>query len=489
MNNRKCFIRLFLGLSLGWGAMSLNAQTVSKTFKNEPLKTVLKEVENQTGYSVIYKTDEVNVNKRVTVSFNNTSLNDVMSKILDSGLTWSIEDKMIVISKKTQPQTDGEKRTVSGIILDKNGDPIIGASILVKGTTNGTITDLDGKYNLANVPENSTLEISYIGYKTQSLKATDKSLANITLHEDTEVLDEVVVVGYTPMRKSDFTGSLASVKANELSLSAATAGQALVGKVAGVQVMQTTGAPGQGVSIKVRGTNSLSASTDPLYVIDGYPASEDVYINPDDIETIDVLKDAASAAIYGSRGASGVVLITTKRGSSGKAKITYDFQYSVQQVSKKIDLLDAYQFRDLVIEARNNTYRDKAEAAGVSWSPLDDNAIRSSKGFALSEIGISDLFFDFTTGKPVEPTYNTDWQDAIYSNAPMTRHNVSVTGGSDNIKYRFSLGYLNQDGIIAPSNHKRLNVRANVDANVTKRLKVGVNFSFEDVHERQVQAD
>lgn len=250
MNNRKCFIRLFLGLSLGWGAMSLNAQTVSKTFKNEPLKTVLKEVENQTGYSVIYKTDEVNVNKRVTVSFNNTSLNDVMSKILDSGLTWSIEDKMIVISKKTQPQTDGKKRTVSGIILDKNGDPIIGASILVKGTTNGTITDLDGKYNLANVPENSTLEISYIGYKTQSLKATDKSLANITLHEDTEVLDEVVVVGYTPMRKSDFTGSLASVKANELSLSAATAGQALVGKVAGVQVMQTTGAPGQGVSIK-----------------------------------------------------------------------------------------------------------------------------------------------------------------------------------------------------------------------------------------------
>lgn len=488
MNNRKCFIRLFLGLSLGWGAMSLNAQTVSKTFKNEPLKTVLKEVENQTGYSVIYKTDEVNVNKRVTVSFNNTSLNDVMSKILDSGLTWSIEDKMIVISKKTQPQTDGKKRTVSGIILDKNGDPIIGASILVKGTTNGTITDLDGKYNLANVPENSTLEISYIGYKTQSLKATDKSLANITLHEDTEVLDEVVVVGYTPMRKSDFTGSLASVKANELSLSAATAGQALVGKVAGVQVMQTNGAPGQGVSIKVRGT-SLSASTDPLYVIDGYPASEDVYINPDDIETIDVLKDAASAAIYGSRGASGVVLITTKRGSSGKAKITYDFQYSVQQVSKKIDLLDAYQFRDLVIEARNNAYRDKAEAAGVSWSPLDDNAIRSSKGFALSEVGISDLFFDFTTGKPVEPTYNTDWQDAIYSNAPMTRHNVSVTGGSDNIKYRFSLGYLNQDGIIAPSNHKRLNVRANVDANVTKRLKVGVNFSFEDVHERQVQAD
>lgn len=262
-----------------------------------------------------------------------------MSKILDNGLTWSIEDKMIVISKKPQLKTDGKKKKVSGIILDNNGEPIIGASILVKGTTLGTITDLDGKYSLDNVPENATLEISYIGYKTQALKATDKNLANITLHEDTEVLDEVVVVGYTPMRKSDFTGSLASVKANELSLSAATAGQALVGKVAGVQVMQTTGAPGQGVSIKVRGTNSLSASTDPLYVIDGYPASEDVYINPEDIETIDVLKDAASAAIYGSRGASGVVLITTKRGSSGKAKVTYDFNIVCNKFLKRLTYL------------------------------------------------------------------------------------------------------------------------------------------------------
>ena len=143
------------------------------------------------------------------------------------------------------------------------------------------------------------------------------------------------------------------------------------------------------MKIKVRGTNSLSASTTPLYVIDGYPASEDVYINPEDIETIDVLKDAASAAIYGSRGASGVVLITTKRGNSGKARIDYDYQFSMQQVERKIKLLDAYQYRDLVIEARNNSYRDKAEAAGKSWNPLDDNAIRASKGFNLNEVGFS----------------------------------------------------------------------------------------------------
>ena len=204
------------------------------------------------------------------------------------------ENVIVLVRKEQQKQRDIK---VFGTVVDSNGDPIIGASVLVKGTSNGTITDLDGNFSINDVPETAQLTVSYIGYKAVQLRATDKNLSKVVLQEDSKLIDEVVVVGYTPMRKSDFTGSLASVKASELSLSAATAGQALVGKVAGVQVMQTSGAPGEGVKIKVRGTNSLSASTTPLYVIDGYPASEDVYINPEDIETIDVLKDAASAAI------------------------------------------------------------------------------------------------------------------------------------------------------------------------------------------------
>lgn len=175
----------------------------------------------------------------------------------------------------------------------------------------------------------------------------------------------MLVVGYTPMRKSDFTGSIASVKASELSATTPTVGQSLVGKVAGVEVHQTSGAPGDGVTIRVRGVNSLSASSAPLYVIDGYPASEDVFINPNDIESIDILKDAASAAIYGSRGASGVVLITTKRGKDGEAaKVSYDFSYGIQQLDHKVDLLNSTQFRDLLIDARNNSYRLRATAAG-----------------------------------------------------------------------------------------------------------------------------
>jgi TonB-linked SusC/RagA family outer membrane protein len=170
-------------------------------------------------------------------------------------------------------------------------------------------------------------------------------------------------------------------------------------------------------------------------------------------------------------------------------RIDYDYQFSVSQLERKVKLLDAYQFRDLVIDGRNNIYRDRAEAAGMAWSPLDDNATREAKGFKLSEVGISPLFFDFTTGKPVKPLYNTDWQDALYKASPMHKHNFSITGGTDYLRYRVSLGYLNQDGILAPSNHKRLNVRANLDANVTKWLKIGTNFSFSNVNDRKVNAD
>jgi TonB-linked SusC/RagA family outer membrane protein len=373
------------------------------------------------------------------------------------------------------------------VVSDAEG-ALAGATVKLKGSNKATVTDATGHFSI-EAGAQDVLEVSFLGYATKEVPIAGRTHFEIFLEGSAQALDEVVVVGYGTMRKSDFTGSLASVKASELSLTTSTFGQALVGKIAGVQVSQPNGAPGEGVKIRVRGIGSLSASTAPLYVIDGYPASEDVYINPEDIETVDVLKDAASAAIYGSRGAGGVVLITTKRGNDKKVRIDYDYQYSIAQLERKIQMLDAYQFRDLVIEARNNSYKDKAEAAGKPWNPLDDNAARSANGFSLSEVGIADIFFDFTTGKPVEPAYNTDWQDAIYSSVPAQRHNLAVTGGSEALKYRLSFGYLDQDGIIAPSNHNRINVRANVDANVTKRFKVGANFSFSDVNERQVQAN
>lgn len=467
MNNRKCFIRLFLGLSLGWGAMSLNAQTVSKTFKNEPLKTVLKEVENQTGFSVIYKTDEVNVNKRVTVSFNNTSLNDVMSKILDNGLTWSIEDKMIVISKKSQLKTDGKKKKVSGIILDNNGEPIIGASILVKGTTLGTITDLDGKYSLDNVPENAMLEISYIGYKTQALKATDKNLANITLHEDTEVLDEVVVVGYGVQKKSDVSTAVSSVKAEALANNPASDfRQALVGKMPGVQVTTPSGDPEGSVSIRVRGISTVNAGSDPLYIVDGVPMERGfANLNSNDIESIEVLKDASAAAIYGSRGSNGVVLITTKSGTSDKLTVQYDGYYGIQNVSKKLPMMNAYQYAEFARDGHNNAYLAEVPGASVN----DPNSVRPKSYHQIP----TDLFpyLEGQTGLT-----DTDWQDAIFRTAGTTGHNISLSGKTQAINYFISGNYMSKEGIIINSDFKKYSMRMNLDGKY-KRLKFGVNFA------------
>ncbi|WP_165043822.1 TonB-dependent receptor [Dysgonomonas sp. ZJ709] len=484
---------LICSISLNTYGQQAPDKKITLNTKNDQITVVFDKISQITGFTFFYDENVIENIPPVNAGFSNVNLEEVLKKLsVQTGLDFVLKEKTITVSRKKEvaskaKEASQSKRTVTGVISDAKSEPIIGASVLVKGEKTGTITDIDGKFAI-EVQTDASLVISYIGFLSQDIKIGDKKHIDIRLSEDTRLLDEVVIVGYTPMRKSDFTGALANVKASELPLSSPTLGQALAGKIAGVQVSQASGAPGDGVKIRVRGTNSLSASSTPLYVIDGYPATEDVNINPNDVETIDVLKDAASAAIYGSRGASGVVLITTKRGKSGKALIEYDYQFSVQQVSKKIDLLNADQYRDLVIEARNNSYRDLAEAAGKSWNPLDDNATRASKGFAINQVGIPEMFFDFTTGKPVTSKYNTDWQEAIFSNAPMHRHNIGISGGQQNLKYRFSLGHLDQDGIIAPSNHRRVNVRANVDADVTSKLHIGVNFSFDDINNREVQA-
>ncbi len=385
---------------------------------------------------------------------------------------------------------------ITGKVVDQYGDPVIGAAIIVKGTSVGTSTDVDGNFSLkVPAPANqAVLNVNCIGFVDQAVTVGATRNFNIVLNVDSEMLEDVVVVGYTPMRKSDFTGSIASVKSDELLSSTPTMAQALAGKIAGVEVRQATGAPGAGVAIRVRGVNSLSAGTEPLYVIDGYPASEDVFINPSDIESIDILKDAASAAIYGSRGASGVVLITTKRGKDGEdAKITYEFSYGIQQVANKVDVLNAEEFRDLHIHAYNEAYRRRCTAAGLEygkdWSYYDDNTVRAAKGFSLIEVGLHPMFYDFTTRQPVPVTTDTDWQDELFSNAGMMRHNISVTGGSKAIKYMASVGYLDQDGIIAPSGHKRLNARLNLDAQITKTLKASMSYSMSDANTRKVNSD
>ena len=479
----KIIFLLLVALSAATGVF---AQKVSLSFQKTPLDKVLAEITKQTSFTFAYSQPVIDPKTEVSVDVENVALQQALDKLLNgTGIAYEISNKKVLLFAG---QTSGgiTHIMISGVVTDADG-ALAGATVKVKGANKAVVADVNGRFSL-EADAQDVLEVSFIGYSTKEVPVAGRAQFEIYMEEAVKAIDEVVVVGYGTMRKSDFTGSLSNIKASELSLTTATAGQALVGRIAGVQVSQPSGAPGQGVKIRVRGIGSLSAGSAPLYVVDGYPASEEVYINPEDIETIDVLKDAASAAIYGSRGAGGVVMITTKRGAEGKVRIDYDYQYSVAQLERKVKMMDAYQLRDLVIEARNNTYRDRLEATGKLnlYNPLDDNATRYANG-GLSTMVIDPMFFDFTTGKPVEPAYNTDWQDELFGNAPVHRHNLAITGGNNMLNYRFSGGYLDQNGIISPSNHKRINLRTNVDANVTKRLKAGINFSISDVNERLVQ--
>jgi TonB-linked SusC/RagA family outer membrane protein len=379
---------------------------------------------------------------------------------------------------------------VTGTVVDDKGEPAIGASVVIQGTTTGTVTDLDGNFQIS-AAKGSKIVISYVGYKAQTITAVDSKPVNITLEEDSEVLDDVVIIGYGTVRKSDMTGAIASVKTEEMNMSSSTLEQALIGHTPGVEIKQTSGAPGSGTTIRIRGVNSVYGGVEPLYVVDGFPASKDVFINPSDVESIEVLKDAASAAIYGSRAGGGVILITTKRGAEGKPKVQVDYQFSMQQVQRKIKMMNAAEFKELHKDGYNNAYFDYLRNTpsvygndeAVNWyhSRVDDNATRQANGASQASM--------FLCPDIIGSQYDTDWQDEIFRNAPMHKLNVSVSGGKDKFKYMASAGYLNQDGIVAPSNHQRVTTRINLDVDISKHVSFGVNSNMYYVKERVVRTD
>ncbi len=404
---------------------------------------------------------------------------------------------------------------VSGNITGVNNEPLQGASVSVKGLGRTSITDGAGKYSIA-AAKGDVLIFSYTGYAPQERKVGDALSISISLKEEANTLEEVVAVGYQRLRKSDVTGAITSVKAKEMNLSAPTLGQALVGKVAGVQVAQVSGAPYSGTKIRVRGIGSVNASSEPLYVIDGYamggnasqgqgnggngtggynPAvsGNDIFINPDDIESIEILKDASSAAIYGSRAASGVVLITTKRGKQGKGKFEYDYQVSNQQLGKKVDMMNSTQFVDLFVDGRNANYKDILISKGITWNDAlysDDNATRIIKAGQTAtgcSVCILKDVYNFTTQTKIAPKYNTDWQDVLYGNAIAQRHNLSFSGGTPNTRYFVSGGYLDQPGILNSTFQRRINFRSNIDADISPKLKVAASAFVTNTDNREVQ--
>lgn len=460
------------------GIQLLSAQNVTLNYRDVRLETVMNSITQQTGYVFIYSQPPVDTGKTVSITVTEKTLNDVLEELIGNLYNYQVKDRKIYLSQKQQAPTITQSTTVrniSGNITDTSGEPVIGATVVVVGdATKGTITDLDGNFSLLNVPQNAKISISYVGYQTIELPANSPQLLSLVLKEDSELLEEVVVVGYGVQKRRDVTTAIASLKSSDLQDKPVTSvTEAMVGRMPGVQVSQNSGEPRSNLQIKVRGTGTITAGTDPLYVVDGIPlAKEDLSsFNMNDVEAIEVLKDASSSAIYGSRGSNGVVLITTKKGNEGKPKVSYNAYYGWQNVSKKIDMLNAYEYAELARDARNNSYADRMESINkrriannqtpLSFSFNDDNVVR-----------LQNTNNDYNTVIPVElyPYLNgekglidTDWQDEIFRTAGIQNHTLSVSGGTDKIKYYTSLDFLTQDGIVIGSDFERYGARLNLD--------------------------
>lgn len=342
---------------------------------------------------------------------------------------------------------DQQKQTVKGTVKDANGDPIIGATVKVKGSTGGTVTDIDGKFTL-DAPAGAELEVSSIGYLKQIVKA--KGNIAIVLKDDSQTLDELVVVGYGVQKKENLTGAVASMNAEKLATRPVSSlSSALAGEMVGVTAVQTSGAPGgQNASITVRGQNSVNAAS-PLVIVDGVPGSMNV-INPAEIESVTVLKDAASAAIYGVQAANGVILITTKKGKTGKTTVSYNATFSWSSLLSKLDLVDAYGYAYLYNEAYLNDHPGATK-------PFSDETVEK-----------------YRTGK----LPSTDWyKEALTGSGFEHQHNLSLSGGNDKTTYNMYLGYLSQDGVTKDIDYNRINARMNITSQINKYITLGLNAS------------
>ncbi len=346
--------------------------------------------------------------------------------------------------------------TVSGTVVDELGEPLIGATVQQKGTSNGTSTDIDGNYSLSISPKGS-ITVSYVGYNTQTIDVNGRTVINVTMQENSALLDEVVVVGYGQMKRSDLTGSVVSVGEDAVKKSISTSiDQVLQGRAAGVQIQANSGTPGASTSIRIRGINSLNATNQPIFVIDGVvidSATDDessnplASINPSDIVSMDVLKDASATAIYGSRASNGVIMITTKRGKAGEATVTYDVYLGWQEMPKKYEMLNLREY------AEHHNFRADY----------------------LSSVDKNNAFV-----RPDLLGEGTDWQDELFRKAFMMNHNVSVSGGNERTTWAFSGGYLDQDGIALGSGFKRYTLRSNLETQIKSWLRGGINFSLTD---------
>jgi TonB-linked SusC/RagA family outer membrane protein len=437
-----CLLLFFTTLTFAETGNAQNAR-VSLNTQQATLKDVLKEIEQQTDYLFI-SNREINLDRKVSIRVESKPVNEVLDQLFTNfDLSYSMEGVNIIITQRTTAielkQQTG--RRITGIVTDPQGEAVVGVNVVEKGTTNGIITDVDGKFSLS-VSENATLIFTYIGFNTQEVAVGNQASLKITLSESSFGLDEVVAIGYGTQKRSDLIGSVGSVSQKALTGKAnLTVEQALQGNVAGVMVTSRSAQPGSAPSVRIRGIGTLNDNA-PLYIVDGVPMNTGMEIvNNQDIESIEILKDAASASIYGSRAGNGVVLISTKKGTSTKPTVFYDGNVGFNEASKRMDVLNAAEYTMIMDEAFVNNGNDPY------W-------------------------------KTTTPRADTDWQSYTLRRGLVQSHLVGVKGKADNIRYYLSAGYDDQDGSIIETSYKRYSIKSNLNVDVTTNLSVGMNLLY-----------
>lgn len=443
---------------------------------------IFKEIRKQTGYNVVWSSEKFDDLRSLKVSFKATPLQDALRLIFKSqDLSYTIKSKTIVINvpeKTSLPAIQQDTlQNITGKVTDVKGLPLIGITIRIKGGAAVATTNSDGAFSL-KAPQTAVLTFSYIGYQQQEVAAKGKRIINIQLIEEPQTLTDVVVVGYGTQKRKDLISAVSSVKGKDIeNLPVATAQSLIQGRASGVQVVQNSGAPGSGVTVRIRGTTSINAGNDPLYIVDGVPVESGSLagisqsgsqtsalsaISADDIESMEVLKDAGALAIYGSRAANGVVLITTKRGKLGGTTYTFNAYHGYQKdnPNTRVKLMNSAQAIDLIQEGRANAGND---------------GVNSVYGFLLPA--------------PDGTVYDTNWQDALFRTAPISNYELSIRGGENKLKFALSGGYMDQDGIVIASGYKRGTARLNLDYDATDRLKFGANISLSRYLNKRVSTE
>ncbi|MEQ2968965.1 TonB-dependent receptor [Phocaeicola vulgatus] len=463
---RNTLLALFVFAGTAFATESYS-QTMKVTVVADNVSTgkVISEIEKQTDYLFVYNVNEVNLKRNVKVNAQNKSVAEVLNKIFEgTDIYYAMEGKNIMLmSKAKEGGAVQQVNKVTGIVKDANGEPIIGANVMVKGQSIGTITDIDGRFVL-DAPKDAILQISYIGYITQDISVKGKNELAIQLKEDAQAIEEVVVVGYGSVKKSNLTGALSSVKMDEVPQVATTSvSNLLIGRVPGLSIRQTSASPNGSYDMVIRGSASIEAGNTPLYVIDGFPGGDINAINPGDIESVEVLKDASATSIYGARASNGVILINTKKGKVGTLNVNFKANTSFQTISNPYDMVDAKDYMNL----SNAFFKEQwlYDNKIAPYGNTDPGTVTSSPKIAF-------------TDEQIAATSNvTDWFDEITRTGILNEEGISIDGGTEKARFQFSLNHFGQKGVVVNSGVEKYMARLGLELDLNKWLTTGITAS------------